>query len=86
MGVIRTNSTRLKHKPEEIAEALQCDKESLVWPVIQRVLENINSLEQSYKKQYLYLKRLILQSDDKLFSVLQEIPGISETSAIGIIS
>ena len=86
MGVIRTNSSRLKHKPEEIAEALQCDKESLVWPVIQRVLENINSLEQSYKKQYLYLKRLILQSDDKLFSVLQEIPGISETSAIGIIS
>ena len=86
MQVIRSNSTRLKHKPKEIYEALQCDKESLVCPVIQQVLDNINNLEQNYKKQYSYLKRLIVKSDGKPFKVLQEIPGISEISAIGIIS
>lgn len=86
MRVIEANSSRLKHSPKEIFEALQCDKGSLVWPIIQEVLNNINSLEQSYNNQYSYLKDLILESDVELFDRLQEIPGISETAAIGLIS
>ena len=75
----------LKRTPEEISEALQCDRESPVWPAINSLLHIIESLEKSFKQQYTYLRNLVLKTDPALFKRLQSIPGISEMSAVGLI-
>lgn len=85
LQIIEENSKRLKHSPEEIFEALRCDKTSPVWNVISKSIKHIKFLDDTYEEQLAELKSMVIKTDKDLFLRLQKIPGISELSALGIV-
>lgn len=85
MKVIEENCRRLKHTPEEIFEALRCNRNTPVWQPIELCIDVIKSLDAAYSKQLHSLKLMVKKTDGDLFVRLQKIPGISEIAALGII-
>ena len=76
---------RLKAKPEQIYEALESDKNSLVWFSIKDHLNIIHALDKSLDERLQYIKDNLNDADKAAISLLMTIPGIKEITAIGLV-
>lgn len=75
----------LKHKPDEIFEALSADMKSPAWAVIEKNMELVRKYDENIDVAYNRLKNR-LQPYWRLVELLMSIPGIGEKIAIAIVA
>ena len=77
---------RLKATPEQIYEALESDKNSLIWFSIKDHLNIIHALDNSLAERLQHIKDNLNDADKAAISLLMTVPGIKELTAIGLVA